>query len=75
MLGREKQDYLKGKSKDIHEEDKEYQEKVRQTYLEEGKKEGWMIIKCAEKQNKEWKVRTIEEIHNEIWEKIKPLIK
>lgn len=74
LENREDKDYLKGKKKDIHEENKTYQEKVRETYLEEGAKENWLIIKCADRVNGNWKIKTKEDIHSEIWEKVKNLI-
>ncbi|NUN11422.1 dTMP kinase [Candidatus Micrarchaeota archaeon] len=45
--------------KDIHETDRDYEEKVRETYLQEAKKQGWIIIDCV--QDNEMKSR--EEIH------------
>ncbi|NYZ80174.1 dTMP kinase [Candidatus Micrarchaeota archaeon] len=71
MDKREKKDYLKGKGKDIHEEDKKYQERVRETYLEEGRANGWVIVNCAEKKSNVWRVKSIEDIHAEIWERTK----
>ena len=68
-------DYLKGKSHDLHEESKTYQEKVREVYLQVAEKDGWNIIKCGEQdENGNWKIKTIEDIHNEIWDKVKTLI-
>lgn len=66
--------YLKGKKKDIHESDVRYQENVRKTYLEEGRANGWIIIDCAEKRGSSWRIKSIEDVHAEIWEKIKSLI-
>ncbi len=59
---------LKKGEKDIHEKDIEYQEKVRQLCLEIAKKEdNWIIIDCI----KDGKFRSREDIHEEIFEKIK----
>jgi len=56
--------------KDIHEEDLAYQEKVRKTYLEIAKKEGWIIINCF-REGDELEFRDKENIHEEIWQKLK----
>ncbi|MEM5777184.1 MAG: dTMP kinase [Candidatus Aenigmatarchaeota archaeon] len=63
---RERKDYLKDKEKDIFEEDVEYQENVRKTYLEMAKNNKWLVIECFEKE----RPKTIEEIHKEIVEKV-----
>jgi len=54
--------YLKGKERDIHERNIPYQQRVREVYLEYGKKHGWKIINCV----KDGKLRSIEDINNEI---------
>ncbi|MEM5799813.1 MAG: dTMP kinase [Candidatus Aenigmatarchaeota archaeon] len=63
---REKKDYLKDREKDILEEDIEYQENVRKTYLEMAKDKKWIVIECFEGE----RPKTIEEIHKEIVEKV-----
>jgi len=67
---RERKDYLKGKDKDILEEDVEFQEKVRQTYLEMAKKEKWLKVECFKGEN----AKTIEEIHEEIVRKVNDIL-
>ena len=65
---RESKNPLIGKGgKDILEKDKAYQERVRLLYMEVAKKEGWIIIECT----KNGKMRTPEEIHEEICWKLK----
>ena len=59
----------------MHEENEIYQKKVRETYLQIGEKDGWKIIKCGKQnENKNWEIKTIEDIHKEVWEKVKELI-
>ena len=53
--------------KDIHEEDTEYQEKVRKTYLEIAEREGWVIVDCFKDSET---LMPPEEIHKIICEKI-----
>jgi dTMP kinase len=60
-----KNDMLENK-KDIHEEDMEYQEEVRKTYLEIAKRECWIVVECCSGEN----FRTIEEIHEEVYNMI-----
>ncbi len=67
---REKKDYLKGKDKDIFEEDLKFQEAVRQTYLELAKNKKWVVIECF--RNEE--AKKVEEIHQEIIEKIERIL-
>ena len=57
---------LEGKKneKDIHEENIDYMKKVRDTYLEYGKKNNWTILNCMDTKKKE--IKTIDEIHNMI---------
>ncbi len=65
---REKKNLLIEGKKDIHEEDENYQEKVRKTYLDIAKKEDWIIIDCC-KENGEF--ISPKEIHEKIFEKLK----
>jgi dTMP kinase len=65
---REKKNELIEVEKDIHEEDTEYQKRVRKTYLDIAEREGWQVINCC-KQNGEF--IPPEEIHREIYEKLK----
>lgn len=64
---REKKNELIDGEKDIHEADVAYQEKVRRTYLDIAGKEGWIVIKCC----KDEKFISPQEIHNEIYRKLK----
>ena len=50
--------------KDIHESNLDYMEKVRQTYLEYGRKHDWKILDCMKKDRTE--IKTIEKIHKMI---------
>lgn len=56
--------------KDIHEKNEEYLKKTYQNSLYVAKKMGWKIIDCI----KEGKMRSIEDIHNEIILKLKGVI-
>lgn len=67
----QKNDLMKIGEIDIHESDIEYQEKVRRTYLDIAKKEGWIIIDCSVEINGKFIFLSPEEIHNEIYEKLK----
>jgi dTMP kinase len=58
---------------DIHESDPEYLEKTRQIYLELVEQgENWEKISCAEKLQGEWKLKPRQQIHENIWQKLKP---
>ena len=60
---REIKNELMKNDKDIHEEDTEYQEKVRKTYLEIAEKEGWIIINCFKSVGGKQELLTPEKIH------------
>jgi dTMP kinase len=66
-----KNDMMKKGEADIHEVDLEYQEKVRRTYLDIAKNEGWIVVDCSADINGESIFLSPEEIHNEIYEKLK----
>jgi dTMP kinase len=53
--------------KDLFEQNPEYQKKVREMYLEAAEKEEWVVIDTT----KGNRLRKPEEIHEEIWHKIK----
>jgi len=63
--------YLTGKKMDIHEADLKHLKEATKAYLYVAKKYNWDIINCAPNN----KVRTIDDISQELWEKVKPLIK
>jgi len=67
---REKKNELIEGEKDIHEADLDYQEKVRKTYLEIAKREGWLIVNCC---RQDGEFIPPEEIHNEIYNKLKEI--
>jgi len=71
---RKERKYLKGKKKDIHEIDTEFQKRVRETYLQLAKRKGWVTIKCAHRIKGKWKVRSPEDIHEEIYGIVKKLL-
>ncbi len=56
-----------GGAKDIHEEDEEYLKKAYETSLWVAKKYGWTIINCADENGN---LRSIEEIHQDIYKKV-----
>lgn len=63
------------KKKDLIEEDKELQERVRRAYL--GLAEGnpkWKVLQCAKRGQGEWRLRTVKDIHEEVWERIEGLL-
>jgi dTMP kinase len=70
---REKKNDLIESEKDIHEEDLEYQEKVRKTYLEIAEREGWLVINCLKEKDGKFEFISPEEIHNEIYGKLREL--
>jgi dTMP kinase len=76
-LGHESRKYMQGKDTnyDIHEENVSYQEKVRQVYLKLAQKKGWLVVNCAEKQGEEWKLKTPEQIHERVWERVEKMLK
>ena len=57
------------KEKDIHEKNIQHLKDARECYLETAKREGWIIINCKKKGG----IRSKEEIHKEIFEKIQEL--
>ena len=59
---KKEREYLKGEERDIHERNVEYQDKVRNVYLEYGNENGWQIIKCVNEKG----LRSIEDINEEI---------
>lgn len=59
------------RKKDIHEQDKNYLEKCHEVYQEMANHYDWDIVECA----KDNQLRTIEEIHEDVWQKIQGLIK
>jgi len=67
----QKNDLMRKGEVDIHESDIEYQEKVRRTYLDIAKKEGWIVIDCSVEINGKSIFLSPGEIHNEIYEKLK----
>ena len=71
---RKERKYLKGKKKDIHEIDTEFQKRVRETYLQLAKRKGWVTIKCVHRIKGKWKVRSPEDIHEEIYGIVKKLL-
>lgn len=56
--------------KDIHEKDEKYMKKAYETARELAEKYDWKIINCVE----ENKIKSIEEINNEIMKKIKEIV-
>lgn len=78
MLGedrKKKEPYRKGLDKDIHEGDMAYLDRVRRFFLELSKKEKkWAKIDCTKFEEHKMKIRTKEEIHEQIWKKVKPIL-
>jgi dTMP kinase len=70
LENREGKDYLKGKDKDLFEEDLKFQEAVRQTYLDLSKRRKWVVIECFKNEE----IKSIEELHEEIVRKIENIL-
>jgi dTMP kinase len=70
LENREGKDYLKGKDKDLFEEDLKFQEAVRQTYLDLSKRRKWVVIECFKNEE----IKSIEEVHEEIVRKIENIL-
>jgi thymidylate kinase len=68
---KEKRDYLKGKTHDIHEEDINHLKNAEKTYLEAVKKFGFSVVKCVE--NGELLSR--EKIHGKVWRVVVELLR
>ena len=62
--------YLLGK-KDKHEEDLEHLKNTREVYLELARKNKWPVINVLDKKGN---IRDIEDIHNEVWDKIEAFL-
>jgi dTMP kinase len=73
MKKEQKNDLMEKGEVDIHEADLEYQEKVRKTYLEIAQREGWLVINCCKEKDGEFEFVSPEEIHNEIYNKLKEI--
>jgi dTMP kinase len=54
--------------KDIHEKDLKYQREVRKVYLQQARKEGWVIVNCMSAKNG---LRPREEISARVWSALK----
>lgn len=68
---KEEREYIKGKKRDIHEDDLNHLKNTEEAYQYLTKKEGdWIIIECI----KDNKLLTIEEIHNKIIGSVKDSI-
>jgi dTMP kinase len=63
-------DYINGNKRDIHEADLDHLRDAAESYKYVAKKYNWLIIDCAPNN----KLKTIEEIHELIWEKIKMIL-
>ncbi|MDD5163754.1 MAG: deoxynucleoside kinase [Candidatus ainarchaeum sp.] len=76
MAGQDrKEDYRKGSEKDLHEADAAYLERTRKVYASLAKKNRWIAIDCAVKKHGSFFVRPQEDIHSEIWKKLKKKLK
>jgi len=60
----------KGKNKDIHESDIEHLKDAANAYKYVAEKYKWNVIDCAPEGN----LKTIEEVHNLVWEKIRSIV-
>ncbi|MBL7160157.1 MAG: hypothetical protein ISS95_01195 [Candidatus Aenigmarchaeota archaeon] len=56
---------------DINEKDRKYQQTARELYLKIAANEGWIVIECCRKEGDEWKFRTPQDIHEEIYSRLK----
>jgi thymidylate kinase len=76
MAGKDRQEsYRQGAEKDLHEADTAYLERTRRIYALLAKKNKWTAIDCAIKKHGSWFVRPQEDIHSEIWKKLKRKLK
>lgn len=58
------------RKKDIHEKDSDYLKRCYDVYKDMAKRYGWDTISCA----KDNQIKTVEEIHEDIWQHVKSLI-
>jgi dTMP kinase len=63
-------DYVNGTKKDIHESDINHLKDAAEAYKYVAKKFDWIVIDCAP----EGRLKTIEEIQNLVWDKLKNII-
>ncbi len=70
VQGRGKKDYVEGDEKDILERDVEHLRAAQETYLYVAEKYGWDIVDCSPN----GKLRSPEDIHEEIWHLVKKVI-
>ena len=63
-------DYISGKKRDIHEADIHHLKDAAEAYLYVSNKYGWDVINCAPEGN----LRTIDNISEEIWQKISRIL-
>ncbi len=66
-LAHARTEYKTGETKDIHEEDTSYMQKAYDNGMTLASNLGWNIIHCVDKENN---IRTIEDIHEEIMNKV-----
>ena len=67
---KKKREYIKGKKRDIHEEDLEHLKNAEKAYLYVAEKEGWDVIKCGEK----GKPFPIKQIHETVYKAVKKIL-
>jgi dTMP kinase len=67
---KEKRDYIEGQKRDIHEADLKHLKAAEEAYIYAAKKYGWLRIDCNEGDNP----KTIEEIHELVWARVKEII-
>jgi len=67
---KKERDYIKGKKRDIHEEDLEHLKDAEKAFLYVAEKEGWEVIKCGVG-NKPF---TIEDIHKRVYQAVRRIL-
>lgn len=56
--------------RDVHEDDAEFQRQVLENYRRLAREEDWHVIDCAA----DGELRTVEEIHADVWDAVEPLL-
>jgi len=68
LIGRkEKREYLGEEKRDLAERNIAHQDRTRAAYLKLAQEKGWYVIECAP----EGEMRTLDDIHDEIWNIVK----
>jgi len=70
VANKKEREYIKGKKRDIHEEDLDHLRDAEKAYLYVAEKEGWDVIKCGER----GKPFPMQQIHGAVYKAVKKIL-